>query len=42
LHYAASQDQPEITKALLMLGADPNIADHYGQMALHRAVKCMY
>ncbi|KAL0117681.1 hypothetical protein PUN28_008825 [Cardiocondyla obscurior] len=39
LHYAASQDQPEITKALLMLGADPNITDHYGQMPLHRAVK---
>ncbi|XP_018307507.1 nuclear factor NF-kappa-B p105 subunit isoform X1 [Mycetomoellerius zeteki] len=39
LHYAASQDQPEIIQALLMLGADPNITDHYGQMPLHRAVK---
>ncbi|XP_011689448.1 PREDICTED: nuclear factor NF-kappa-B p100 subunit isoform X2 [Wasmannia auropunctata] len=39
LHYAASQDQPEITEALLMLGADPNITDHYGQMPLHKAVK---
>ncbi|KYN36803.1 hypothetical protein ALC56_08594 [Trachymyrmex septentrionalis] len=39
LHYAASQDQPEIIRALLVLGADPNITDHYGQMPLHRAVK---
>ncbi|XP_018398619.1 PREDICTED: nuclear factor NF-kappa-B p100 subunit isoform X2 [Cyphomyrmex costatus] len=39
LHYAASQDQPEIIQALLMLGADPNVTDHYGQMPLHRAVK---
>ncbi|XP_071645479.1 nuclear factor NF-kappa-B p110 subunit isoform X1 [Temnothorax longispinosus] len=39
LHYAISQDQPEVTRALLMLGADPNITDHYGQMPLHRAVK---
>ncbi|KYN17918.1 hypothetical protein ALC57_09800 [Trachymyrmex cornetzi] len=39
LHYAATQDQPEIIRALLMLGADPNITDHYGQMPLHKAVK---
>ncbi|XP_011867191.1 PREDICTED: nuclear factor NF-kappa-B p100 subunit isoform X2 [Vollenhovia emeryi] len=39
LHYAASQDQPQVTKALLTLGADPNIADIYGQMPLHKAVK---
>ena len=39
LHYAVTQEHAEITKALLMLGADPNISDHYGQMPLHRAVK---
>lgn len=39
LHYAVSQDYPEITKSLLMLGADPNITDHYGQTPLHRTVK---
>lgn len=39
LHYAVSQEHAEITKALLMLGADPNISDHYGQMPLHRAVQ---
>jgi len=42
LHYAVSQDQPEVISALLMLGADPNLSDHYGQMPLHRAVKCTY
>ncbi|XP_070156251.1 nuclear factor NF-kappa-B p110 subunit isoform X2 [Polyergus mexicanus] len=39
LHYAVSQEYAEITKALLILGADPNISDHYGQMPLHRAVQ---
>lgn len=42
LHYAVTQIHPEITKALLMLGADPNVADHCGQMPLHKAVKCTY
>ncbi|XP_072747604.1 nuclear factor NF-kappa-B p110 subunit isoform X2 [Anoplolepis gracilipes] len=39
LHYAATQERAEITKALLTLNADPNISDHYGQMPLHKAVK---
>lgn len=39
MHYAILQNQPEITKALLMLGADPNRTDDHGFSALHTAVK---
>lgn len=42
LHYAVVLDEPEIAKALLILNADTNIVDHYGQMPLHRAVRCSY
>lgn len=39
LHYAVLQNQPEITKALLTLGADPNICDDHGFSPLHTVVR---
>ncbi|XP_032670815.1 nuclear factor NF-kappa-B p100 subunit isoform X2 [Odontomachus brunneus] len=39
LHYAVTQNQPDITKVLLLLGADPNLPDQCRQTPLHSAVK---
>ena len=40
LHYAVLQNQPEVVKALLMLGANPNICDEDNSTPLHVAVTC--
>lgn len=39
LHYAVEQNQPDVTKALLLLGADANACDEHGSSPLHVAVK---
>ncbi|XP_046736406.1 nuclear factor NF-kappa-B p110 subunit isoform X2 [Diprion similis] len=39
LDYAVEQNQPAVTKALLLLGADANACDDHGFSPLHRAVK---
>ncbi|XP_046630053.1 nuclear factor NF-kappa-B p105 subunit isoform X1 [Neodiprion virginianus] len=39
LHYAVEQNQPAVTKALLLIGADASACDDHGFSPLHKAVK---
>jgi hypothetical protein len=42
LHQLVLWNEPEVVKAMLVAGADPNLRDHYGWMPLHYAAAEAY